>query len=161
MHVVQVNSRPILPGSAMFEAAHAAGASLGAQSPLPNAALQHAAIPAPLMLQRPQVTHRMVSSHASTPMMVCSLPLEWMCLSTICLMPSLWVTRITQSNLQGGMQQVKARCLVDAKLGSVRLESGSAQSVGTTVHLRASFGSTSTGTTQVSALPAVTRVCLV
>lgn len=57
MHVVQVNSRPILPGAAMFEAAQAAGASLGAHSPLPNAALQHAAIPAPLMLQKPQVTH--------------------------------------------------------------------------------------------------------
>jgi diketogulonate reductase-like aldo/keto reductase len=75
MHAVQVNSRPILPGAAMFEAAQAAGASLGAHSPLPKAALQHAAIPTPLMLQRPQVPHRIVSSHASMPTMGCSLPL--------------------------------------------------------------------------------------
>ena len=77
MHVVQVNSRPILPGAAMFEAAQAAGASLAAHSTLPNAALQHAAIPAPLMLQKSQVTHRTVSSHASMPVTICSLPLEW------------------------------------------------------------------------------------
>ena len=77
MHVVQVNSRPILPGAAMFETAQAAAASLGAHSPLPKAALQHAAIPAPLMLHKPQVTHRIISSHASMPTMGCSLPLEW------------------------------------------------------------------------------------
>ena len=76
-------------------------------------------------------------------------------------MPSLWVTRIIQSDLQGDMLQVKARCLVNAELGFVQLESGTARSVGTMVHLRASFGSISTGTSQVSALPAEMQVCLV
>ena len=61
----------------MFEAAQAAGASLGAHSTLLNAALQHAAIPAPLVLQKPKVTHRIVTSHASMLMMGCSLPPEW------------------------------------------------------------------------------------
>jgi len=40
----------------MFEASRAAGADLGAHNMLPDAALQSAAIPAPLMLQKPQVT---------------------------------------------------------------------------------------------------------
>ncbi len=39
----------------MFEVARAAGASLGAHHMQPDIALQNAAIPAPLMLQKPQV----------------------------------------------------------------------------------------------------------
>ena len=61
----------------MFEAAQAAGASLGAHSTLPNAALQHAAIPAPLVLQKHKATHRTVTSHASMLMMGCSLLFKW------------------------------------------------------------------------------------
>lgn len=76
-------------------------------------------------------------------------------------MPSLCVTRIIQSDLQGGMLQLSVRCLVNAELGLVQLESGTAQSVGTTVHLRASFGSISTRTSMVSALPTEMQVCLV
>ena len=52
---VQVNSRVLFPGAAMFEAARAAGASLCAQKLVPDLALQDAVIPAPLMLQKPQV----------------------------------------------------------------------------------------------------------
>lgn len=40
----------------MFEAARAAGATLGAHNLLPDAALQDAAIPAPLMWQKPQAS---------------------------------------------------------------------------------------------------------
>jgi len=54
--LLQVYQRPIFPGAAMFEASRAAGANLGAHNTLPDAALQSAAIPAPLMLQKPQVT---------------------------------------------------------------------------------------------------------
>ena len=54
-HMTQVYGRLVFPGAAMFEAARAAGASLDMQSLLPDAALQEAAIPAPLMLQKPQV----------------------------------------------------------------------------------------------------------
>ena len=50
-----MNRRVLFPGAAMFEAAGAAGASLCAQKLVPDLALQDAVIPAPLMLQKPQV----------------------------------------------------------------------------------------------------------
>lgn len=59
-YTLQVNSRPIFPGAAMFEAARAAGATLGTHNSLPEAALQEAAIPAPLLLQKPQVSMRAI-----------------------------------------------------------------------------------------------------
>ena len=52
---LQVKSRVLFPGAAMFEAARAAGASLCTQKLVPDLALQDAVIPAPLMLQKPQV----------------------------------------------------------------------------------------------------------
>ena len=52
---LQVKGRVLFPGAAMFEAARAAAASLCAHKLVPDLALQNAVIPAPLMLQKPQV----------------------------------------------------------------------------------------------------------
>ena len=45
----------LFPGAAMFEAVRAAVASLCAQKLVPDLALQDTVIPAPMMLQKPQV----------------------------------------------------------------------------------------------------------
>ena len=51
-----MKSRVLFPGAAMFEAVRAAGASLCAQKLVLDLALQDTVIPAPLMLQKPQVS---------------------------------------------------------------------------------------------------------
>ena len=56
MCTMQVYGRLVFPGAAMIEAARAAGTTLGKHSLLPDAALQNAAIPAPLMLQNPKAS---------------------------------------------------------------------------------------------------------
>ncbi len=87
------------------------------------------------------------------PILGCTLTIEWRLKHS-----SLDVNPVGDQNIsihmQGGLQQVKARCLLNAELGLVRLETESAQGTGTTVHLRALFGFISTGTTEVSAPPA-------
>ena len=65
VYCLQVNSRVLLPGAAMFEAARAAGASLCAQKLVPDLALQDAVIPAPLMLQTPQVIRASIPAHSA------------------------------------------------------------------------------------------------
>ena len=61
---LQVRGRVLFPGAAMFEAVRAAVASLCTQKLVPDLALQDAVIPAPLMLQKPQVIYLSSPAHS-------------------------------------------------------------------------------------------------
>lgn len=145
LECLQVKGRVLYPGAAMFEAARAAGASLCAQKLVPDLALQDAVIPAPLMLQKPQVICPSSPAHLSDDS-------KWQ--ESMVLHSGLhrWpgsIASIAAFILQASHGHVTARCLVDVEIGILQLDSRSVHAQDTAVHLRAGCGAVSTLPAQV------------